>query len=159
MQAIADLINSSTLRYSVDSSVIQNVEGSVNEEMKINGWITVELSDGECIVLKYNNGVFMNEGYLLNYEKVERVFGDDEFDAELLEEGIADLDYGTRFEGTLLNGIPYGYGELYDDYGSNVYNGVVINWKRFGYGVSYHDNGSKQYEGYWCENYVKKRSE
>lgn len=152
MQSIADLVNSSVLKYSVDSSIIRNVEGYLTKDLKVDGWITVELSSGKCIVLKFDNGIFLNEGYLLNDEKVERVFGNDEYDVKLLEEGIVDLDHGTRFEGTLLNGMPYGYGELYNDIGLNIYNGVLINWRRFGYGVSYHDNGSKEYEGYWCDD-------
>lgn len=152
MQTIADLVNSSILKYSIDSSNIRNVEGYVTKDLKVNGWITVELGNRKCIVLKFDNGVFLNEGYLLNEYIVERVFGNDEYDVNLLREGIVDLDHGTRFEGTLLNGMPYGYGELYDDIGSNIYNGVLINWRRFGYGVSYHDNGSKEYEGYWCDD-------
>ena len=71
-------------------------------------------------------------------------------------EGIIDLDSGTRFEGKLLKegeiGIPFGFGEMYDDDGKLMYKGIMINWERFGYGVSYHDNGEKEYEGYWCDD-------
>ena len=49
-------------------------------------------------------------------------------------------------------GIPFGYGEMYDDNGILLYKGIMINWKRFGYGTSYHDNGLKEYEGYWCDD-------
>ena len=152
MQSIANIINSSVLKMNLDSSAIESVEGCVTKELKVDGWITVELCNKECLVLKFDNGVYVNEGYLLNEEKVERVFGNDKYDSSLLNMGIADLDHGTRFEGTLLNGIPYGYGELYDDSGCHIYDGVVINWKRFGYGVSFHNNGYKEYEGYWCDD-------
>ena len=70
-----------------------------------------------------------------------------------------DLDHGTRFEGLVLKdekegkmGIPFGYGEMYDDDGLLLYKGIMINWKRFGYGTSYHDNGLIEYEGYWCDD-------
>ena len=49
-------------------------------------------------------------------------------------------------------GIPFGYGEMYNDDGNLLYNGIMINWKRFGHGTSYHDNGLKEYEGYWCDD-------
>ena len=68
------------------------------------------------------------------------------------------MDHGTRFEGLVLTekegkiGIPFGYGEMYDDDGLLIYKGIVINWKRFGYGTSYHDNGCVEYEGYWCDD-------
>ena len=104
----------------------------------------------------------MNEGYELNDEKVLKVLGNDKIgdisynEESTVEEGIVDLDSGSRFEGRLLKedkmGIPFGFGEVYDDNGKLIYKGLMINWKRFGYGVSYHDNGEKEYEGYWCNN-------
>ena len=97
----------------------------------------------------------MNEGFVVNVEKVLKVFGNQQigdisYNEEALEEGIVDLDHGSRFEGLVLKdeegkiGIPFGYGEMYDD------NGLF--WKRFGYGTSYHDNGLIEYEGYWCDD-------
>ena len=51
------------------------------------------------------------------------------------------MDSGTRFEGRLLKegeiGIPFGFGEMYDDDGKLIYKGIMINWKR---------------EGYWCDD-------
>ena len=130
--------------------------------MKVDGWISLILSNRECVVLKFNNGVFMNEGYVLNDEKVLKVLGNDKIgdisynEESIVEEGIVDLDSGTRFEGRLLKeremGIPFGLGEMYNDYGKLMYKGIMINWKRFGYGVNYHDNGEKEYEGYWCND-------
>ena len=68
-----------------------------------------------------------------------------------------DLDHGSRFEGRVLKagkiGIPFGYGEMYDDDGLLLYKGIMINWQRYGYGTSYHDNGLKEYEGYWCDDH------
>ena len=110
----------------------------------------------------------MNQGFVVNDEKVLKVLGNhqiggisysEEEQSIVVEEGIVDLDHGSRFEGLVLTderegnmGIPFGYGKMYDDDGLLVYKGVMINWKRFGYGTSYHDNGLKEYEGYWCDD-------
>ena len=109
----------------------------------------------------------MNEGFVVNDQKVLKVFGNhqighisyNEEQSTRVEEGIVDLDHGSRFEGLVLKdekegkmGIPFGYGEMYDDDGLLLYKGIMINWKRFGYGTSYHDNGLIEYEGYWCDD-------
>ena len=164
MQSIADFVNSAIISYHIDSSTIQNAQICLGKEMKPNGWISLILSNRECVVLKFNNGVFMNEGFVVNDQKVLKVFGnhqigDISYSKESLVEGIVDLDHGSRFEGLVLTdekegkmGIPFGYGEMYDDDGLLIYKGIMINWKRFGYGTSYHDNGLIEYEGYWCDD-------
>ena len=159
MESISDIINSYIVNYTVDSSTIQNVQAFVGQEMKVNSWISLILSNKECITMKFNNGEFMNEGYVLNDDKVLKmigkcVIGNVTYNGEPTEEGIVDLDHGSRFEGKLLkgSGIPFGFGKMYDDDGLLVYKGIVINWKRFGNGVSYHNNGSVEYEGYWCDD-------
>ena len=167
MQKIADFVNSVINYYHVDSSIVQYVQGCLGREMKVDGWISIILSNRECVVLLYNNGEFMNEGFVVNDEKVLKVFGNDQIghisyneqQSTRVEEGIVDLDHGSRFEGLILKdekegkiGIPFGYGEMYDDDGLLLYKGIMINWKRFGYGTSYHDNGLKEYEGYWCDD-------
>ena len=160
MQNIADFVNSAISNYHIDSSIIQNVQGFLGKEWKPNGWISLILSNRECIVLRFNNGVFMNQGFVLNEQKVLKVFGNHQIGAisyneeQSIEvvEGIVDLDHGSRFEGLILTenqlGIPFGYGEMYDDDGFLVYKGIMINWKRFGYGTS----GCIEYEGYWCDD-------
>ena len=167
MQNIADFVNSVISNYHIDSSIIQNAQGRLNEKWKADGWISLILSNRECVVLKFNNGVFMNEGFVVNDEKVLKVFGNhqigdisyNEEQSTRVVEGIVDLDHGSRFEGLVLTdekegkmGIPFGYGEMYDDDGLLLYKGIMINWVRFGYGTSYHDNGLKEYEGYWCND-------
>ena len=161
MQKIVDFINAAISYYHIDSSTIQNVQGRLNKEWKVDGWISIILSNRECVVLKFNNGVFMNEGFVVNDQKVLKVIGnhqigDISYSEESLVEGIVDLDHGSRFEGLVLTegkiGIPFGYGEMYDDDGLLIYKGIMINWKRFGYGTSYHDNGLIEYEGYWCDD-------
>ena len=164
MQRIADFVNSAINDYHIDSSIIQNVQTCLGKEMKVDGWISLILSNRECVILKFNNRVFMNQGFVVNDQKVLKVFGNHQIgDISYSEEqstraveGIVDLDHGSRFEGLILKegkiGIPFGYGEMYDDGGLLLYKGIMINWKRFGYGTSYHDNGLKEYEGYWCDD-------
>ena len=168
IQSILDFFNSAISNYHIDSSIIQSVQGCLGQKMKVDGWISLMLSNRECIVLKFDNGVFMNEGFVVNDQKVLKVLGNHQMgdisyneqqSIRVVEEGIVDLDHGSRFEGLILNdekegkiGIPFGYGEMYDDNGNLLYKGIVINWKRFGYGTSYHDNGVIEYEGYWCDD-------
>ena len=167
MQKIVDFVNSAINNYHIDDSLVQDVQGRVNENKKVDGWISLILSNRECVVLKFNNGVFMNEGFVVNDQKVLKVFGNhqiggisySEEQSTRVVEGIVDLDHGSRFEGLVLKdekegkiGIPFGYGEMYDDNGLLLYKGIMINWKRFGYGTSYHDNGLIEYEGYWCDD-------
>ena len=167
MQKTVGFVNSAINDYHFDNSMIRNVQGRLNEEMKVDGWILLILSNREFVVLLFNNGVFMNEGFVVSDEKVLKVFGNHQFgdisyneqQSIVVVEGIVDLDHGTRFEGLVLKdekegriGIPFGYGEMYDDNGNLMYKGIMINWKRFGYGTSYHDNGLKAYEGYWFDD-------
>ena len=167
MQNIADFVNAAIDNYHIDSSMIQNVQGCLGKEMKPNGWISLIFSTREYVVLKFNSGVFMNEGFVVNDQKVLKVLGNHQIgDISYNEQqsarvvgGIVDLDHGSRFEGLVLKderegkmGIPFGYGEMYDDDGVLLYKGIMINWKRFGYGTSYHEHGLKEYEGYWCDD-------
>ena len=166
MQNVADFVNSAINNFHIDSSAIQNVQGCLGKEMIPNGWIVLILSNRECVVLKFNNGIFMNQGFVVNDQKVLKVFGNHQIgdisyneEQSIVVEGIVDLDHGSRFEGLVLTdekegkiGIPFGYGEMYDDDGLLLYKGIMINWKRFGYGTSYHDNGLIEYEGYWCDD-------
>ena len=63
MQNIADFVNFVINNYHIDSSIIHNVQGCLGEEWKPNGWISLILCNRECIVLQFNNGVFMNQGF------------------------------------------------------------------------------------------------
>ena len=122
MQNIADFVNSAINNYHIDSSAIQVVQGCLRREMKPNGWISLILGNREFVVLQFNNGVYMNQGFVVNEQKVLKVFGNHQFgdisySDELIVEGIVDLDHGTRFEGLILTdekegkmGIPFGYG-------------------------------------------------
>ena len=167
MQNIADFVNSAINNYHIDSSTIQVVQGRLNEKWKVDGWISLILSTKDCVMMKFSKGVFMNQGFVVNDQKVLKVFGNHQFGGisyseqqSTVVEGIVDLDHGSRFEGLVLTdekegkmGIPFGYGKMYDDDGLLLYKGIMINWKRFGYGTSYHDNGFVEYEGYWCDDH------
>ena len=164
MQFISEYVNSTISNYQIDSTIIQNVQACLNEEWKVSGWISLLLCNRKCILLKFNNGVFVNQGFVVNDKRVLRVIGNHQIgdimynSQSIVVEEIVDLDHGSRFEGLVLTeregkiGIPFGYGEMYDDNGLLIYTGIMINWKRFGYGTSYHDNGCIEYEGYWCED-------
>ena len=143
MQMIADFVSAVNNNNRNDSFFIQDVQGCLGKDMKPNGWISLILSNREFAVLRFNNGVFMNEGFAVNDEKVLKVVGNHQFGdisyseeehSTKVEEGIVDLDHGGRFEGLVLKdekegkiGIPFGYGEMYDDDGLLLYKGIMIN--------------------------------
>ena len=142
MQNNSDFVNSVIYDYRTESSLIQDVHGRLNEKWKADGWNLLILSNNVCITLRFDNGVFMNEGFVVNDEKVLKVFGNHQIghisyseEQFIIVEGIVDLDHGSRFEGLVLTdekegktGIPFGYGEMYDDDGVLLYKGIVINW-------------------------------
>ena len=112
MQDIADFVNSVISNYHIDSSLIKNMQGRLSKEMKPNGWISLMLSNRECVVLKFNNRAFINEGFVVNDEKVLKVFGNHQIgdisyneEQPIVVEGIVDLDHGTRFEGIWIMGL------------------------------------------------------
>ena len=65
---------------------------------------------------------------------------------------IIDKENGIRFEGSIFEGIPFGFGYLFDENGNKMYEGMMINWNRMGYGISCNDKGMMEYEGYWCND-------
>ena len=146
MQNIAKFVNTAVNNYHIDSSLIQWIHARLGYNLKPNGWMILMMRNREYIVLQFNNGEFMNQGYVVNDEKVLKVLGNHQIgdisynEQSIVVEGIVDLDHGTRFEGLVLAegklGIPFGYGEMYDDDGILLYKGIMINWKRFGYGTN-----------------------
>lgn len=66
---------------------------------------------------------------------------------------VIDLDSkGLRWEGSSLFGNPFGYGRIYNDTNSLLYEGFYCNGKRVCYGKSYHPGVSNmEYEGtFFC---------
>ena len=65
---------------------------------------------------------------------------------------VLDLsDEGERWEGDVLDGIPYGWGVLYDSENRMVYEGFRIGDVNVCYGMRYYsDVGVMEYEGEWC---------
>ena len=59
---------------------------------------------------------------------------------------------GDRWEGDVLNGVPCGWGVLYDKDSNIVYEGFRVGEVNECYGRSYYsDIGSIEYEGEWCD--------
>ena len=129
----------------ISENEIENVIGIVNKEMKLNGWILMELKNEECLIVNKE----LEEEYLLNKNKVLKMKGKDEIETR---NDIIDKENGIRFEGSVFEGIPFGFGYLFDENRKIVYEGMMINWNRMGYGTSYNENGKKEYEGYWCND-------
>ena len=74
MQNVVDFVNSAINNYHIDSYIIQNVQARLNEKREVDGWISLILSNKEFVVLKFNNGVFIKEGFVVNEQKVLKVF-------------------------------------------------------------------------------------
>ena len=62
--------------------------------------------------------------------------------------GTIDLNSnGRRWEGSISNALPYGYGILYDEDGNKSYEGFMISHHRVCFGSDYYDIGCIQYQG------------
>ena len=71
--------------------------------------------------------------------------------SEIKHNEIVDMSVdGDRWEGDVLNGVPFGWGVLYDKDNIRVYEGFCIGNRNECYGVSYYsDIGVIEYEGEW----------
>ena len=89
LNSFADFVNLFLENYGTDDPNIYSIQGYLDEEMKVDGWISLILSNRTCLIMKYDNGVFMNEGYVWNDEKVLKVLGNDKIgDISYNEESI-----------------------------------------------------------------------
>ena len=75
MQKIADFANSVINNYHIDSNIIQRVQAYLGIEMKVDGWISNILSNREYIGMEFNNDALMNQGFVVNDQKVLKVLG------------------------------------------------------------------------------------
>ena len=140
MQKIIDFINSAIVNYHIDISIIQNVQVCLGKEMKVDDWISLVLSNGECVVLLFDNGIFINEGFVVNDEKVLKVYG-------LL-----------LYKGIMINWKRFGYGTSYHDNGMKEYEGYWCDDNRFGSGKVYDRHSNLVNECFWVngiENDIK----
>ena len=149
MNRLTSSINSTFKSINISENDIQSVNGEVNEEMKLSGWMLVELKDEKCVMIEMNDRKEIEEGYLLDKEKVLERKGKELSDTN--KETI-DKENGIRFDGRVFEGIPFGFGYLFDENGNKIYEGIMINWNRMGYGTSYSDKGMMEYEGTWCND-------
>ena len=63
---------------------------------------------------------------------------------------IEEYEGGSRYEGSVLNGVKNGFGKFfYEDGGS--YEGEWKNGEIQGYGKLYYQSGNLAYEGYWTK--------
>ena len=61
-------------------------------------------------------------------------------------------DEGERWEGPILDGMPFGWGKRFDVDGALMYEGFSVNDKYCLYGREYYtDVGTVRYEGNWCD--------
>ena len=61
-------------------------------------------------------------------------------------------DEGERWEGSILDRMPFGWGKRFDEDGALMYEGFSVNDKYCLYGREYYtDVGTLRYEGNWCD--------
>lgn len=74
---------------------------------------------------------------------------------ELIQRDILDLDeMGNRWEGSSLNGNPFGYGCIYNTENQLSYKGFIYDGKKVCYGTCfYEDTGDIQYEGSFYQDF------
>ena len=128
---------------------LANVYGNVNRRMKLGGWVLIETNPRKCLAIWLNDNEEIEEGYLLSREKVLRMKGKDKIETSY---STIDKYDGIRFEGSVVNENPFGFGCLFDENGVVIYEGMVINWKRMGFGKSTDGNGKLEYVGTWCDD-------
>ena len=70
------------------------------------------------------------------------------------KKGVIDLDAnGRRWEGHVKNGIPCGYGVVYDEEGRKEYEGFMLGKTRICFGIEYYSDISRvKYKGGYCYN-------
>ena len=59
------ILNIDLNRLEISENEIENVIGKVNEEMKLDGWILMELKNEECLIVNIES----EEEYLLNKQR------------------------------------------------------------------------------------------
>ena len=138
-----------THSFGLDLSQVREVYGALNKKMRLHGWTTQELENGNVLVVRYENGIPTKEGYVLNRDQILRIIGYEKRVIVVLKQ-VENAITGLHFKGFVRAGVPFGRGSLYNCEGVKLFDGIVINWKQIGWGISYHEDGSKEYEGYWC---------
>ena len=91
--------------------------------------------------------VDMDSEEMIAYRNGERV------DTQCAEE-VIDLDVnGRRWEGGVKDGVPYGYGIIYDEEGRKEYEGFMMDGMKTCYGIEYcSDIGRVEYKGGYYDN-------
>ena len=123
------------------------------------------LSDGKIQLIECD----IKEKWMKVKTKSESNSDWDELNLDALQKGVTiDLSgKGDRWEGDSLNGVPFGYGCIYDDENRLVYKGFVYEGKKVCYGTEFYgDVGFVEYEGgfyngtrYGCGRLNNKKNE
>ena len=71
----ADFVNSVRSIHHFGSSSTPKVQGLMTNKLNPNGWVSLILSNRECMSIRFSDGAFMNEGFVVNDEKVLKVYG------------------------------------------------------------------------------------
>lgn len=66
--------------------------------------------------------------------------------------GVVYDRFGKLSEGDFVNGLRHGYGILYKEDGAKLFEGNFVNDHAQGYGILYYENGTKRYEGEFVDD-------
>ena len=107
----------------------------------------------KCYAMKWSE----EENYVMEVDLKShelRVCEDDKWEVIPQETRCIDLNVsGKRWEGSIVEDIPFGYGILYDEEGRKEYEGFVVNGLRTCYGKDYCGESERViYEGFYYEN-------
>ena len=125
----------------------------------INGFITcIVKGDSVCTVESPETGdntilvMGQRRSVSVNVEKKELLHVDGKDLSEMEHNVVLDLsDDGERWEGDVLEGIPCGWGVLYNSEGEKEYEGFRIGRVNVGYGIQYYSDLQRiEYEGEMC---------
>ena len=70
MLSIINKLGYPIIEHNADRCFFQNIEGRLNDEMKLDGWVILISSRKEYIALKFNNGVYTNERCVIADQKI-----------------------------------------------------------------------------------------
>ena len=147
----------------VEDVISRLQENGVNYfgDMPIHGPFVLYDDDGNCIAGDLNND---GTGYcataspttaqLFFYLKIVNGVFTEGMDCLELPFDTLDLDStGTRWEGQILNGKPFGYGTLFNSSDRLNYAGYIINGQKHIFGIDYYEDVElRDYEGHYVCN-------
>ena len=148
-------LHSGILSGRIDSSVIHIMDPYVLFVYNITTESTfgVFRMDRSCYSVNWSKDT--SQGVIVDRESEEMiVYKNGEQNDTPHTKEVIDLDStGRRWEGSVKNGMPFGYGVIYDEEGRKEYEGFVMDGIRTCYGIEYYSDISKvKYEGCYYDN-------